>query len=278
MKEERKSMIKDDGALLVSVPANKATWFDVLTYTRVTNSNNGGWNSKTHWENSLTQLHDKPEILENWTNNSLELSRNNDPKPRTMGFRFGRDPSGKHDTVAGIIVENGITEASENTLIRALYERTLIQGKKEIKLLGYEIPLSSESTGQLKVDLYGWSKDEGGRIEIVEMKKAKNAGDSPLFAFTELICYTLQSIRCWNDLEKEIPKTPDMPEQLLNAPLPSFGLTIAAPEEYWNYWGSQEDRLNRLTVSINSALRKSKYKGSEVFFSQKTLKNEDYGL
>ncbi len=78
------------------------------------------------------------------------------------------------------------------------------------KKLTYELPLCAESDGLLRADLVHFVPvPENGLVEIIELKKGlgKNQNesrDSPLMALVEAICYGLQLLRCWDDLQKEL--------------------------------------------------------------------------
>jgi len=232
-------MIGDDGELFV--PAKAVTWFQFLQLSRLTNSEEAGWNSKSYWvERGLGRL-SKP-ILQRWTKNSL--ASNVRPKPRTTSFCFGRKMSDQREATR---------EGSENFLNAKLFmDETPLPGAG--KFLGYEIPLAAESNGQLKIDLLGHGNDAGAAfISIVELKKAGNQKDSPLLALTEAICYAIQVIRCKEALLKDAALRE---KGITAAHFQNIRLILAAPKEYWEYWGGKnsENQLREIVDSVSSAV------------------------
>jgi hypothetical protein len=67
-------------------------------------------------------------------------------------------------------------------------------------------------------------------VEIVELKRTWGRGtpDNPLMALVEGICYTLQLLRCWRDLQTELAKSVD-----INGPPDTINIVLAAPD-YWD--------------------------------------------
>ena len=245
------NFIDNVGGLTVRLEPDHVSWFDFLWFSRNTRAKNGGWNSKTHWwEKGVLKLAgDTTGFVAKWTRRSLESQKNNRylPPLRTGEFKFIRsDTEERGDLIKSLNKRvYPFQDATENELSFALYKEGL--GKFErldfVNLLGYEIPLSSESDGQLKVDLFGLSTD-GGALEIIEIKKAKNQGDSPLLALTEAICYALQTLRCEESLLKET--------QLANHEdaFKRINVTLLAPASYWNYWDPASDVESALKVIV----------------------------
>src|SRR5208282_394396 len=95
--------------------------------------------------------------------------------------------------------------------------------------IGYEIPLSAEKEGQLKVDILAIGKDKPS-LEIIELKRAKNTDDSPLMAMTEATCYGIQAVRCRDYLLKNSV----LKEKLVSTEhFETIRLILAAPHAYW---------------------------------------------
>jgi hypothetical protein len=248
------SMISGDGGL--RVPATSVTWLQFLQLSRVTNSEQGGWDYKSYWEKRCLGKLRNAEFLKTWTKNSLE--ENARPKPRDNDFRFDRDFSVSRN---GLLAENNDSwdKHSENTLnTKIFYNRN----KKGIippagKIVGFEIPLAAESDGQLKVDLFGLgcleSDEKEKFISITELKKADNTNNSPLLALTEAVCYGLQLIRCKDSLLKD-PTL--VKEKIMSDHFKNIRLVLAAPTGYWKYWISSnlEKRLNEIIAQANVIL------------------------
>ena len=234
MKNPDESFITADGGLKVLLTPSDVTWFNFLEFSRATNSLRGGWNSKTHWgkRGVLTLSGD---FLKQWTENSLR--KHSLPRPRTDLFMLDRSASEDRSDLERAL--NPVEHASENALNYALFRRGLgkLKPLEGIDVLGYEIPLAEESDGQLRVDLFGVSSG-GAAIEIIELKKANNTGDSPLLALTEAICYALQTLRCKKHLlkDKKLEGQPNAFAQI--------NLMLLAPASYWRYWG-ERDGLDR---------------------------------
>src|SRR5712691_3754991 len=194
-------MITDDGGLKITIGPKEVTWFRFLQISRTTNSLNGGWNSKSHWRKGLKSLGCKhADFLKDWTTNSLAPQEA--PAPRGDNFMFDRDRSRERHQLNHGPLRKGddLCNLSENELNTRLFHDNGhdLWGQN----IGYEIPLSAESEGQLKVDIVAIGKDNHS-LEIIELKQANNKGDSPLMAMTEAICYGIQAIRCRGFLLKQ---------------------------------------------------------------------------
>jgi hypothetical protein len=235
MKSE--SMIGGDGSLTIRLRGQDVTWFQFLQTARLTNSNHGGWNSKTHWHGRGLKVL-TPELVDLWTKNSL--AENALPTPREAKFKLQRQPTTQRSNAAisgrdKMGKEQGITE---NELNAALYSMKwpVAWGKR----VSYEVPMAAESDGQLKIDLLGYGEDEMQHkrfISIIELKRANNKSDSPLMALTEAICYAIQLARCknkWKDEFKDFDKEFDLDD------CRTIRLVLAAPGKYWKYWNSRE--------------------------------------
>ncbi|HEV7404404.1 MAG TPA: hypothetical protein VGO11_15800 [Chthoniobacteraceae bacterium] len=247
-------MIEVDGTLRVRLPAEEVSWFDFMYFSRATNSTHGGWDMKSHWRERGLQplIDDNATFLPQWTKNSLQESGNYLPTPRKSGFMFKREESERR---SGLMFKT-VGTSSENELNYALFMK-LLPGVPEVELLDYETPLCGDSEGQLKADLFGVS-DNGKVLEIIELKKANNHGDSPLFALTEAFCYALQTLRCGKALWKEFEQA--HPGRLSES-FDRIGLTLLAPAEYWSYWcdgsdqpGALEGELQKIVAQVNAGI------------------------
>lgn len=234
------SIITSDGELKVYLEAGEVTWFDFLWFSRGTVSTDGGWNSKSHWRELGVQqlIGTAAESLELWTKNSLEMTSL--PRPRSGSFMLDREHSQSRCKLEQSFAEKRIEDAKENELSYALWKGGLgkLKPLADTRLLGYEMPLAEDSGGQLKVDLFGISSG-GDAIEIIELKREKNHTDSPLIAFTEAICYALQTLRCKESLLGELNKDPEL--KVCEKAFLRINLTILAPIKYWRYWGHPPD-------------------------------------
>ena len=213
-------MIGGDGSL--RVPAKSVTWFQFLQLSRLTNSEQGGWDSLSHWETRGLEKLLNAEPLQAWTRNSLHSKTR--PVPRKKNFRFNERQSGRGSSFMTAAAKNltvGIDKLNENQLNSLLFHQNKLQVWG--RLIGYEIYLADEAENQLKIDLLG--KGEGF-ISIVELKQGKNRGHSPLMMLTEVICYAIQLIRCKAGLQAEYEF----------GDFQTIRLNLAAPDTYWNYW------------------------------------------
>lgn len=226
-------MIDPSGALNVHLPVDEVNWFEFLYFSRATNSTRGGWNFKEHWQTSALRrlTGENAHFLRIWTENSLDESDRSLPTPRTSSFMFDR----KNSMERGNLVREIEAIRTENELNYALFTGAI--GIGGVQLVGYEIPLCEDSEGQLKADLFGVSGD-GDVLEIFELKKATNHGDSPLFALTEAICYALQTLRCGKALLSELDRKH---RGCLRESFSRVHLTLLAPSKYWDYWCGDQD-------------------------------------
>lgn len=242
-----KSFITSDGGLKVCLEAREVTWFEFLWFSRGITSTDGGWDSKSNWWEWGVQklIGTAPESLELWTKNSLK--KTSLPRPRSGSFMLDREHSDRRCDLKQSFSEKTVENATENELSYALYEGGLgkLKPLADTRLLGYEIPLAGDSEGQLKVDLFGISAIDDA-IEIIELKRARNQTDSPLIAFTEAICYALQTLRCQESLLNELK---------LKGCEKAFGqinLKILAPASYWKYWSYLPGtKLDPVTIRRN---------------------------
>lgn len=222
------SFIQSNGDIQVIISQKEVTWFDIFYYSRHLNSNFGGWNSKSHWltlgVNAINSLSE--EVLKSYFQKSLkpddEKSDEYRPVIRSDKFCFSREMSEERKQ---ILVNSRNLNASENELNTWIFSKNNANIKGcEVSWKGYEIPLSGESSGQLKIDLVGI--DNQNTIHIVELKKTHDKGtDSPLFAVIEVLCYGIQWFRCKENFEYE-----------LNNSSEQIKLSVATPENYWGDW------------------------------------------
>ena len=217
------STIGDDGSILL--PSKAVTWFEFLAISRLTNSDYGGWNSKSYWlERGLNRL--STEIVYKWTENSL--SEKALPKPRKRDFKLERAETAARleaeQSGTKSLMDSGINDLTENKLNAVLHTKDhwpCAWGS----FLSYEVPLADESDGQLKIDLLGTGDKS---LSIVELKQAKSPSNTPLMALIEALCYSIQIIRC----KKNLPDKHQAFERIR--------IIIAAPEAYWNQWNSKK--------------------------------------
>lgn len=245
-----KSMIKENGALEVEVPVSEVTWFNFLQFSRGANSQVGGWDFKTLWkEGGLKKLASdgvREGYLQRWTENSFGPGA---PGIREEDFRLDRQRS---EARRALLDKDRKLDASENRLNTWLFDRGAFPDWG--RLAGYEVPLADESDGQLKVDLLAIDEVEP-RITIIELKKADNAGNSPLMALTEAICYAIQAIRCREQLSKAIKAAG---HAVTWAQFKIVRLVLAAPQAYWAGWKFKSELhvgcMQRIVEQVNAVL------------------------
>ena len=224
-------LLQPDGGLFVRLPPTEVTWYRFLTASRLANSTHGGWNFKSYWnKRAFDLLIDAPAIVKEWTQNSL--TKDDFPEARAADFKLSRKFSESRDALL-----NSPSERSENQLNARLFkEYSTVSGKRfmnDIRFFGYEIPLSSKKSGMLRIDLLGQTENRG--LALVELKK-HDGSDTPLMAFTELVCYALQLIRCKSAFLPELKSVGvDWDERR------PIRVVIAAQSSYWKKWrGDQE--------------------------------------
>jgi hypothetical protein len=192
-------------------------------------------------------------FVEGWT--TAFLRENADPKPRTKGYmlddRLAKLTSGKRGAkgVPKLRTENDLNFNLSLKIYRQIHEQA-----KGIRSVTFELPLAKESDGQLKADMVVF--DAGGLVEIIELKQ-ENGSDSPLMALVEAICYTIQLLRAWKDLQSELPLKPSFQPHTVN-------MVLAAPEKYWaNCRGKQKaidfeqmESLGAIVKTVQSELKK----------------------
>ncbi|WCL48886.1 hypothetical protein [Leptospira sp. GIMC2001] len=238
---EFKLMIEDQGNLVVNIKEKDMNWGEFMYYSRHTNSNYGGWNNKSHWMKMVDFLSGKEEILKIYTEQSFSKPMRDVRKEK---FMLDREDSEQRKNVSN----SNISDIDENSLSYRLFSSLGNESKKEIRPLGYEIPLSSESDGQLKIDILGYNQSEKA-LEIIELKKGKNQTDSPFFAYIEALCYGIQLFHCQENIRKEM-------ENLQDVNFDNINLTIAAPEVYYTYWKEDGsiDKIKKINELINRSI------------------------
>lgn len=253
----KESFFGNDGRLSVHIPAANVRWIDFLTYSRLLNSKQGGWDFKEHWETrGLGPLSEACGYLETWTQNSVNAQY---PKPRRGEFNFRRDMSARRVATANKAIDK-VATCCEHALNGRLFQKYGIEDPPdnspfgETRLLGYEIPLCAEANEQFKVDLIGLDTC----VTLIELKQAGNKSDSPLLALVELICYALQLKRCEQYLRCEMPT-------LTEGHFQNVRLIIAAPEGYWHHWLTEENqkksvrgRMEKIMAAVNTATKGTK--------------------
>jgi hypothetical protein len=133
-------------------------------------------------------------------------------------------------------------------------------------LLAYEVPLCDAREGQLKIDLLACGQS-APRLEIIELKQA-NGHDSPLMALVECICYGLQLWRCREEFRKECGKIEDRSVELQVEDFKNMQLTIAAPQQYWDYWectGNEAEQIRGQMQQILDAVSEAKNSNGPKF-------------
>lgn len=280
------SIIKPDGNLNISIQAYKVTWFKILEISRVTNSEDGGWNFVSDWRSrGLDVISNLASVgtLSQWTIESL--FENEARLPRNKSFQLNRDLSVNRGNLSATKTTFHIV--SENSLNFALFSMREFHG---INLLGYEIPLTNAQKGQLKIDLFGMGSDES--LQIIEIKDA-DGGDSPLMAFIELVCYGIQILRSKQYLMKEaFSKGDGCPPCIFSEHcFEQIGLNMAAPQDYWKKWLREprsrkqlsqetlEEKKSKLSVifqNIIDSINKTEGLGAQFSFSLQTITAEHF--
>jgi hypothetical protein len=190
-----------------------------------------------------------------------------DPDPREKEFMFDRTRSRERGLLSLGPLRKGVdlSKMSENELNTRLFHDKAhdLWGRS----IGYEIPLSAESEGQLKVDIFGIGKGKPS-LEIIELKQANNKSDSPLMAMTEAICYGIQVVRCRDYLlENSVLKKESVSSEHFDA----IRLILTAPHAYWKYW-KWDDRLvkpmSNIIASVNTMLSDKK---AALFFDKQSI-------
>lgn len=263
-------MISKDGSLSIIVPGQKVTWFQFLQASRVTNSVNDGWNSKSYWfDRGLNLL--PASTVDMWTRNSLDEDAL--PKPRKAEFKLKRKETMER-SAAAIKGRDKMAlklKMTENELNAVLFKINWPAAWG--KAVSYEVPLADESDGQLKIDLIGYGADKslGERfISIIELKRADNTSDTPLMALTETICYAIQLVRCRKSFDGEF-KRDDWR---------TMRLVLAAPETYWRNWSSNKsnwriDLRPRIDAMREIVNRVSKILSYKICFEIHSLTCQD---
>ena len=159
MKKLESIMITPEGGLTITVEPKEVTWFHFLQASRTTTWINGGWNSKSYWQEGLNLLGSKDaSFLVDWTKNSLAAK---DPNPRKKVFMFDRELSKERGRLKdrGVIRKGeSLDKLSENEINTRLFHDGAhgLWGQN----IGYEISLAAESDGQLKVDIFAIGDDK----------------------------------------------------------------------------------------------------------------------
>jgi hypothetical protein len=257
-------MISEDGSIAVDLPCSEVTWFSFLQLSRGVSSNQGGWNSKTHWVKRGLYRLVKDGIVAScvgqWTASSLGTKV--DPSPRISDFRLAARNDDFVKNTRGASIPSGENDLNWN-LSRFLNEESLRHAPRE-HLVTYELPLAGEKNGQLKADVVVFHRD--GSVEIVELKRSGLDGaDSPLMALAEGICYALQMLRCWASLRKEVAQgLPCMCEAIR-----AIGLILAAP----SYWENCKGKGKAVSEKEASALRSIVHEVERVIRERSGFKN-----
>ena len=213
---------------MAASPFGELSWYSFLRASRNANSGLGGWNSRTHWAGRglRTFVNDgRPEsFISSWTIASLKTTC--DPVPRTKAFKIAER---ERDLTTGKRGKAG-TPKGENFINWQIARRIFLDHSSGRRRgVTYELPLSARKHGQLKADVVIFNAR--GLVEIVELKRTGSRGtpDNPLMALVEGICYTLQLLQCWRDLQTELAKSVDM-----NEPPKTINIVLAAPD-YWDH-------------------------------------------
>lgn len=248
MVERKASMISKEGNISINIKSQDVTWFNFLQYSRVTNSNYGGWNSKSYWiERALKKLSDD-DFISKWTVNSI---KSENPTPRKKDFMLNRKISGSRDAILKkLSMGFDLDQCSEND-INTFISQNPTNFFNDYEIIGYEIPLSDEKDGQLKIDLLSFNTKNKG-IGIIELKQSISPSNSPLIALIELFCYGIQLLKCKSDISKEIIQSNGqyIEEHLFE----NINLIIAAPVTYWKYWGFEDIKKNEIKDDFNKLI------------------------
>lgn len=244
MKKSEASMISKNGDILINIKNQDVTWFNFLQYSRATNSNFGGWNNKLYWiERALKILSDE-DFISKWTVNSLKADN---PIPRKKDFKLNREISGSREAILkkSEIDIDQLSENEINTFISQKHKNSF----NNYDIIGYEIPLSNEKDGQLKIDLLCLNTNN---IGIIELKQSNSPSNSPLMALVELFCYGIQLLKCKSDISKEIKQSngQNIEEHLFKI----INLIIAAPMAYWKYWDFETANNNEIKDDFKKLL------------------------
>jgi len=249
-------MINKDGELSANIPKDKVTWYNFLQFSRILNSEEGGWDSPTNWTQVLKEL--TPENISAWTHNSLNPGNESLPPPRERSFQI----KDRHNAL--IKNKRGRKGApEEGTENRLNWELSKFLYKKFPKdnpsgtCITYELPLVDKSEGQLKADVVVFDPQKG-LVEIIELKRGNADGtNSPLMALVESICYALQLVRCWENLQEEI--------KWGDSSLKTINLILAAPEGYWGKWKGHGycdnihvEKFGRIVDSVSGVIDQEK--------------------
>ena len=256
--------------ITISVPHKDVTWFNILNWERAMNSNQGGWDSKTHWKKRALNwmsgegIRSGTSPVVQWTQASTSIKPDRKPIPRTDKFMLIRSDK-PIDQLSRGSLKNDISNEDdtewgklpENQLNWSCYLHGCIK-LPEDDTWGYEVPLAAESSGQLKVDLLRIARvGKSADVEIVELKKA-DGGNSPVEALVQSICYLCQLSRCWKSLTKSEEATSLKGVQWKNA---SVRLILAAPDVYWSKWkcdSNDANKMHRIVASVRDALEGAK--------------------
>ncbi|MDF9833403.1 hypothetical protein M2103_001627 [Ereboglobus sp. PH5-5] len=250
------SMILENGSLKIHLPKDEVTWFAFLQLSRLVNSTQGGWDSKTNWINRGLHILASDhyiEFIKKWTKNSLKLSNKNSPKIRTSDFKIEDRNKALKEGKRG---SEGMPKAgTENQLNWNLCTYLFEKNKEQRYTFTYELPLAEEQEGQLKSDIVAFIPDSN-LVEIIELKRG-NSSNSPLMALVESICYTLQLLRCWEHISKDESIKWGQPEKPK-----TINIILAAPKEYWEKCKDEEstpenfNQLNKIVSAVETAIRK----------------------
>jgi hypothetical protein len=235
---------------------DELTWYSFLRASRDLSSRLGGWNSRTHWiERGLRKFVSagRPQpFISSWTAASLDGVC--DPAPRRQDFMVAK----RGVALAASRRGKAGTPTGENLISWQIARRIFLDhspGRQ--RGVTYELPLSARKQGQLRADVVVFNTS--GLVEIVELKRKGSHGtpDNPLMALVEGICYTLQLLRCWPDLQPELAKSID-----INEPPGTINIVLAAPD-YWDRCHGvgkpiardETDALYTIVTAVCSALR-----------------------
>jgi hypothetical protein len=268
-------MIETGGGLSITLKPRDVTWFNFLGYSRATNSKNGGWNFKgqkdSYWRMRALEIlaNSASNATKIWTLNSLsDDEKMENPRKRTGDFMLARGESLQRLELEREWTAKPLCKWSENALNFALYIGKI--PAPGVQFLGYEVPLCQDSEKQLKVDVLGYSSSPAS-MEIFELKKSENRGDSPLMALVEAICYAIQLHRCGDSILKAAKEAaPD----IKNEHFSKMKITLAAPQEYWEYWKPKgtdmEDIMKQMRQIVQQVNRGFSQQGRsiEVFLAR----------
>jgi len=228
MSDER---ILSKQGLVLDLKPKYLDW-ETLKFSGTINAEKGGWNSSTHYLSAL-------ESMVNWEKGIFKIITTNTTVPqREYEFFPGRsntDETRINDS--NVDGENAFERAIYNTYGMRTNKKLLKVGESDYKIITYQLPLVPKDGAAFKnIDLLAYEV-ASKHITIMELKKDRNTGDSPLFAIFESMVYFKVLHNNWKLFKK--PLTERLIDYGLALPedTPKYKILIMAPLDYWKHWG-----------------------------------------